>query len=225
MTTIGVPTYKHDNPKDMHMPSYSYPTPAGRRVQLVSVKEGIFHPRLPTLRQLERHKVLHKLSNEHCRSSLPREAVCKEKDSSAEQFIDFKRASTVDPSALRTRGNDFDESQVDPRYQYTPLELKKTREDWSNFLNRCPERFNIKLTEHPDTANTPYTGYAMRYLKPEITAKWKYTLKQEPNIDPRGQRPTPANILNRHRNVYTRSSTSVSTDPYKPPYANHTYHM
>lgn len=71
MTTIDVSTYRHDNPKDMCVPSYSYQFPAGRRVQLVSVKEGIFHPRLPSIRQLDRDRVLHRLPDEHSRTSLP----------------------------------------------------------------------------------------------------------------------------------------------------------
>ena len=83
MTTIGVSTYRHDNPKDMCVPSYSYQFPAGRRVQLVSVKEGIFHPRLPSIRQLDRDRVLHKLSDEHNRTSLPVESLV---DGQSEEF-------------------------------------------------------------------------------------------------------------------------------------------
>lgn len=75
MTAIGVPTYKHDNPKEVFVPSYSYRYPAGRRVQLAAVKEGIFHPRLPTIRQLDRDRTLHKLTDEHCRTSLPVEVL------------------------------------------------------------------------------------------------------------------------------------------------------
>lgn len=75
MTTIGVSTYQFDQPKDAYVPSYSYRFPAGRRVQLVSVKEGIFHPRLPTIRQLDRDRTLQKLPDEHCRTSVPVEAL------------------------------------------------------------------------------------------------------------------------------------------------------
>lgn len=75
MTCIGVSTYQFDNPKDVTVPSYSYQFPMGRRVQLVAVKEGIYHPRLPTIRQLERDWTLHKLPDEHCRTSLPVEAA------------------------------------------------------------------------------------------------------------------------------------------------------
>lgn len=69
MTTIGISTYQHDNPKEMCMPSYAYQFPATRRVQLASIKEGIFHPRLPSIRNLDRDHVLHKLPDEHCRTS------------------------------------------------------------------------------------------------------------------------------------------------------------
>ena len=84
MTTVGVSTFRHDNPKEVYVPSYSYPIPAGRRVQLVSVKEGIFHPRLPTIRQLDRDRVLHRLPDEHCRTSVAREAVFKEDETTPE---------------------------------------------------------------------------------------------------------------------------------------------
>jgi len=40
-----------------------------------------------------------------------------------------------------------------------------------------------------------FTGYATRYLRPEITSSWQYTLQQKPILDQYGQRPVPANIL------------------------------
>lgn len=50
-----------------------YPTehlyPAHRRAQLVSVKEGIFHPNLPTFRRMDMDSVAQKLPDEHCRTT------------------------------------------------------------------------------------------------------------------------------------------------------------
>lgn len=43
--------------------------------------------------------------------------------------------------------------------------------------------------------DTPHTGYAMRYLKPEITSKWRFTLKDEPSCSKYGQNPVAATTL------------------------------
>lgn len=99
MTAIGVSTYRHDNPKDVYVPSYSYQIPSRRRVQLVSVKEGIFHPRLPTIRQLDRDRVLQKLPDEHCRSSVPMSATMMT-DPSKTEFSKRLCACTVDTRTI-----------------------------------------------------------------------------------------------------------------------------
>lgn len=53
----------------MKIPSYSYQYPSHRRVQLAAVKEGLFHPRLPSFRRMDMDTAGHKLPDEHCRTT------------------------------------------------------------------------------------------------------------------------------------------------------------
>ena len=51
--------------------------------------------------------------------------------------------------------------------------FRRARTDWSNFLNRSPERFNIRIPELPSEKDQRFVGYAVRYLRPEVTRSWK----------------------------------------------------
>lgn len=51
--------------------------------------------------------------------------------------------------------------------------FRRSRTEWSNFLNRSPERFNIKIPELPSEKDQRFVGYAVRYLRPEVTRSWK----------------------------------------------------
>ena len=53
----------------MNVPSYAYGFPTMRRVQLAAVKEGLFHPNLPTFRRMDMDTAGHKLPDEHCRTT------------------------------------------------------------------------------------------------------------------------------------------------------------
>lgn len=68
MTTVSVdPVQQGAYP--MKIPSYSYQYPSHRRVQLAAVKEGLFHPRLPSFRRMDMDTAGHKLPDEHCRTT------------------------------------------------------------------------------------------------------------------------------------------------------------
>lgn len=55
----------------------------------------------------------------------------------------------------------------------TSLFFRRSRTEWSNFLNRSPERFNIKIPELPSEKDQRFVGYAVRYLRPEVTRSWR----------------------------------------------------
>lgn len=63
------------------------------------------------------------------------------------------------------------------------------------------------------TMQLPYPGYRMRFYSPHVTGSWKYSLRQEPFVDRHGQRPLPANIFSRYRNL--SSSYSVGTASWR----------
>lgn len=69
MTTIGSEKLSQDRLLPMNMPSYSFNYPVFQRVQLAAVKEGIFHPNLPSFRRMDMDAARHKLPDEHCRTT------------------------------------------------------------------------------------------------------------------------------------------------------------
>lgn len=167
MTTIGVnPAPSQRLP--MNIPSYSYQYPSMKVVKLAAVKEGLFHPRLPTFRRMDMDTAGHKLPDEHCRTT----TGCGPEN--------FKHATITllspSPKQLSSAGITETGRQLH-KYYTAPEELKNTHADWSDFLNKCPERYNIQAPDLPAKKDLHFSGYAVRYLRPEITASWKRPLQ------------------------------------------------
>lgn len=206
MTTIGVKPVPSDRILPMDIPSYSYQYPSLSTVKLAAVKEGLFHPNIPTFRRMDMDTAAHKLPDEHCRTT----TSCGPED--------FRRATTTlftDPKRkLNTAGITETGRQLH-RYYTTPDELKETRLQWSEFLNTCPERYNIRLPELPQNKDLHFRGYAVRYLRPEITSSYRYTLRQEPTLDAYSQRPIPANVYARYRDTYPQYSRNIATEAWR----------
>ena len=59
----------HQRVLPMHIPSYSYHYPSMQRVKLAAVKEGLYHPCLPTFRRMDMDTAAHRLPDEHCRTT------------------------------------------------------------------------------------------------------------------------------------------------------------
>ncbi|XP_020912106.1 testis, prostate and placenta-expressed protein isoform X1 [Exaiptasia diaphana] len=213
---------KHD-PVRPHGTDYNY-TPSRR--MLVAVKEGMMHAKLPTYRRMDMDTFLRKLPIEHCRTSTSRKAG------------DFKNATITlfKPPETPLFGTRITETgrNLSSR-EYKPLEsggmvnfMKSNQEQ----TNQDEEEYRA-ATGHPSSRydpREPYTympepylsksadqlkfnGYAARYLAPRISGGWRYSLRQEPFIDLRGQRPIPATIYSRYRNPHPL--ISVSTTPWK----------
>lgn len=206
MTTIGVRPRTVDRILPMNIPSYGYHYPSLRSVQLAAVKEGLYHPRLPTFRRMDMDTAAHRLPDQHCRTT----TSCGPED--------FRRATTTlnIPPDHRTASVGITETGKNLfKHCTTPVELKKTRGEWSDFLNRSPERFNIRLPEMPENKDLHFQGYAVRYLRPEITSSWKYTLRPDPSLDQYGQRPLPANVFARYRDTYPQYSRNIATEAWR----------
>ena len=69
MTTVGVAVAPSQRALPMDVPSYAYKYPAMSRVQLAAVKEGLYHPALPSFRRMDMDTAGHKLPDEHCRTT------------------------------------------------------------------------------------------------------------------------------------------------------------
>uniref|UniRef100_A0A286Y3Z2 Sperm microtubule inner protein 8 n=1 Tax=Cavia porcellus TaxID=10141 RepID=A0A286Y3Z2_CAVPO len=68
-------------------------------------------------------------------------------------------------------------------------------EDWSRFVSTAGE-FKLPC---PDKRVQSFSGYAVRYLKPDVTQNWRYCLNQNPSLDRYGQKPLPFDTLNTFR--------------------------
>ncbi|KAK7114761.1 sperm microtubule inner protein 8-like [Littorina saxatilis] len=206
MTTIGVHSKVVDRVAAMQMPSYSYHYPHLKRVQLAAVKKGIFHPNPPTFRRMDMDTARHLLPDEHSRTT----TTCGP--------LNFSKASSTvfaPPPQKLSSMNVTEQGRAHHRLYTTPQELKKTRAEFSAFLDKCPERFNIELPEIPDKRDLHFTGYAVRYLRPDVTRSWRYTLQQEPNLDQYAQKPIPANVYARYRDSYPQYFRNVASEAWR----------
>ncbi|KAK2190417.1 hypothetical protein NP493_80g01001 [Ridgeia piscesae] len=183
MTTIYSASAETQRVRPVDIPSYSYQYPSHvNTVQLAAVKEGVFHPRLPTLRRYDMDTVAQKLPSEHSRTT------------TSLRPAEFRNATTTLFSLPGRRLSCSGITEIGRqmhRYYTTPDELKRTRLQWSEFLNRSPERFNIRLPQISADEDLHFKGYAVRYLRPERTSNWRYTLHPYPNIDHIGRQPIP----------------------------------
>ncbi|XP_073736326.1 sperm microtubule inner protein 8 isoform X1 [Callorhinus ursinus] len=76
-------------------------------------------------------------------------------------------------------------------------------EDWSRFVSSAGE-FKLPC---PSKRVESFSGYAVRYLKPEVTQNWRYCLNQNLSLDRYGQKPLPFDSLNAFRHfgsIYSR---------------------
>ena len=128
MTTIGVqqaaPVPERVLPMDV--PSYSYQYPSLKAVQLAAVKEGLFHPRLPTFRRMDMDTAAHKLPDEHSRTT----TACGP--------TDFKKATTTlfTPPSQR-----LNSSRITDRSEETRLNSSHTVISYAVF---CLKKKNTK---------------------------------------------------------------------------------
>ncbi|XP_076470104.1 sperm microtubule inner protein 8-like [Babylonia areolata] len=207
MTTVGVRPKVVDRVHAMEMPSYSYHYPHIKRVQLAAVKNGVYNPSLPTLRRMDMDDNRQMLTDEHSRTSTTLGPV------------DFARvqSSPFKPASHQFHGMNMTElGRAHHRLYTTPDELKKAREEWSKFLCKCPERYDIKLPELPDSKDLHFTGYAVRYLRPDVTRSWKpFTLQQEPNIHMYDQKPIPATTYGRYRDPFPKHFRKIASEAWR----------
>ncbi|ELU02034.1 hypothetical protein CAPTEDRAFT_167084 [Capitella teleta] len=206
MTTIGVQPPPSRRLVPLDIPSYVYNYPSNQRVRLAAVKSGLFHPNLPSFRRMDMDTARHRLPEEHCRTS----TSCGPED--------FKWATTsvMAPPANGLHCADITETgKTLHKYYSAPEELRNTQVDWHEFLQRCPERYKIRLPELPENKNLHVYGYNVRYLRPEITSSWKYTLRQEPSLDQFGQKPIPANVFARYRDTVPKYSRNISAEAWR----------
>jgi len=155
----------------MDMPCYDHPHPSIQTFRLGQVKEGIFHPRLPTFRRMEMDTLCCKLSSEECRHN----TTC--------SYEDFQRSPPFlfhrEPERLASLGMTKLGKEI-LKHAMAPDELRCTRLEWSKLLDKCPDRFKIRLQETADNCckDLEFSGYAVRYMRPGVTAAWRRPLSR-----------------------------------------------
>ncbi|XP_031571151.1 testis, prostate and placenta-expressed protein-like isoform X2 [Actinia tenebrosa] len=195
--------------------------------KLASVKEGLYHPMLPSFRRMDMDTAAHKLPDEHSRTTTP----LIRNDFKSASITLFKPAERpLSGTRITETGRNLQSRGYNPLETGGTAEFLKQNEDERNFQEEMEYRTS---TGHPSARYDPreaytympeaylaksaqemrFNGYAARYLAPRLSGGWRYSLRQEPFVDLRGQRPIPATIYSRYRS--THPLISVSSQPWK----------
>ncbi|XP_067853526.1 sperm microtubule inner protein 8-like [Heptranchias perlo] len=192
------------------------------RVSLASRKTSLYRPDLPTLRRINMDDECGKLPEEHVRNTTTISAD----DFTSSTFTLFDHPKATHAALLfgHAGGSLRVSDKFSPdgkRYMipsihiekpwshYKPLVTEASR-DWSHFVSECGE-FVLPKT---DNRELHYSGYAVRYLKPNITQTWKCYLHSEPSVNKYDQKPLPFSTLNRYRSLSSPFSRTSFQRPW-----------
>nr|XP_004663565.2 testis, prostate and placenta-expressed protein isoform X2 [Jaculus jaculus] len=195
-------------------PAILFP-PECSRNPLAGVKHQLYHPALPTLRRMDMDSVKACLSDEHCQSS----TYCRKDEFDNAHFtllgvpnqplqcLNF----TATGQKLRRRYHDGKLAPIAPGINRIDWPcFTRAIEDWSHFVSKAWECKLPCVNKRVES----FSGYAVRYLKPEVTQCWRYCLNQNPSLDRYGQKPLPFDSLN----VFRSFSSHYSRVNYLTPW-------
>ena len=156
------------------------PEPRPKSSQLASVKHSMYNPRLPSLRQMDRDTAIHRLSNEHSRHTTY---------ATPEEF-QMCRLSPEPPLLSRNQLTDTKPTTIS--------ELQDLR-DWRQLIFQQEEGEPLVVR-----------GYVPRRLPYDVMSSWKYTLREEPEIDytSYNPKPVPATVYSRYRGTWASTANS-----------------
>ncbi|XP_044778081.1 testis, prostate and placenta-expressed protein isoform X1 [Neomonachus schauinslandi] len=144
------------------------------RNQLAGMKQQLYHPALPSLRRMDMDSVRACLSDEHCRST----TYCRRDDFDNARFtllgVPNKPLQCLDVTAtgqrLRNRCREGKLVPIVPGINRVDCPcFTRAIEDWSRFVSSAGE-FKLPC---PSKRVESFSGYAVRYLKPEVTQNWR----------------------------------------------------
>lgn len=191
--------------------------PDFKKVMLASVKEDLYHPRLPSLRRMDMDDVNHRLPQQHSRTA----TSCGPRDFKSATSSFFKPceyplgvSNTVEKNDLINQTVNLKSvgvsrvADLDDRYW-----ASGAQKNWSRLISTLGEfNLNTKETEKDDFR---FSHYAVRHFKPEVTQSWRYTLVQEPTLDQFGRKPMPANVYARYRDTFPQFSRNISQEAWR----------
>ncbi|XP_070468094.1 sperm microtubule inner protein 8 isoform X2 [Equus przewalskii] len=187
-----------------------------RRNQLAGVKQQLYHPALPSLRRMDMDSVTACLPDEHCQST----TYCGKDDFDNASFtllgVPNKPLQSLDITAtgrrLRDRCREGKLVPIVPGINRVDWPcFTRAIEDWSHFVSSAGE---FKLPCSSKRVES-FSGYAVRYLKPEVTQNWRYCLNQNPSLDRYGQKPLPFDSLNAFRRFGSHYSRVNYLTPWR----------
>ncbi|XP_062033323.1 sperm microtubule inner protein 8 isoform X1 [Lepus europaeus] len=200
-----------------------------QRQPLAGVKQQLYHPALPTLRRMDMDTVRACLPDEHCQSS----TYCRKDEFDNAHFtllgVPNKPLQCLDITAtghkIHDRCREGKLAPIAPGINRVDWPcFTRAIEDWSRFVSSAGEFRLPCLNKRVEG----FSGYAVRYLKPEMTQNWRavgggaegrgpcphplpqltaphpcgppqYCLNQNPSLDRYGQKPLPFDSLNAFR--------------------------
>ncbi|XP_038610302.1 testis, prostate and placenta-expressed protein isoform X2 [Tachyglossus aculeatus] len=186
--------------------------PEGRkRVMLAGVKSQIYHPSLPTLRQMDIDSANSRLPDEHCRTT----TFLTKGDFDQAHFTLLgepkKRLACLDVTETGQRLTErYREGKLAPLHQANWPKLTQAVEDCSRFISAAGE-FKLPKVER----KIGFSSYAVRYLKPNVTQSWRYCLNQNSNLNRYGPQPLPIEGLNVFRHFGSSYSRSKFLLPWR----------
>uniref|UniRef100_A0A8C0DWW0 Testis, prostate and placenta expressed n=1 Tax=Balaenoptera musculus TaxID=9771 RepID=A0A8C0DWW0_BALMU len=167
---------------------------ARRRNKLAGVKQQLYHPALPSLRRMDMDSVRACLSDEHCQTT----TYCRKDDFDNAYFtllgVPNKRLQCLVSVLCRCRERKLEPIAPGINRVDWP-NFTRAIEDWSRFVSSAGE-FKLPC---PSRKVESFSGYAVRYLKPQVTQNWRFCLNQNPSLDRYGQKPLPFDSLNAFR--------------------------
>ncbi|XP_047383262.1 testis, prostate and placenta-expressed protein isoform X4 [Sciurus carolinensis] len=155
-------------------PAILLPIPRQRK-QLASVKQQLYHPALPTLRRMDMDSVKACLSDEHSQSS----TYCRKDEFDNAHFTllgipnqPLHCLQDITPTGQKLHCK-YREGKLVPivpginRIDWPSF--TRAIEDWSHFVSTAGE-FKLPCLNN---GVERFSGYAVRYLKPDVTQNWR----------------------------------------------------
>ncbi|XP_020138344.2 sperm microtubule inner protein 8 isoform X2 [Microcebus murinus] len=186
-----------------------------RRRQLAGVKQQLYNPALPSLRRMDIDTVKGCLPDEHCQTT----TYCRKDEFDNAHFtllgVPNKPLQCLDITAtgrkIRRRYCEGKLAPLAPGINRVDWPcFTRAIEDWSRLVSSAGEFKLPCLNKRVEG----FSGYAVRYLKPEVTQSWRYCLNRNPSLDRYGQKPMPFESLN----TFRRFSSHYSHVNYLTPW-------
>uniref|UniRef100_A0A8C4W024 Sperm microtubule inner protein 8 n=1 Tax=Gopherus evgoodei TaxID=1825980 RepID=A0A8C4W024_9SAUR len=166
-----------------------------KKVMLAGVKDRLFHPDLPTLRQMDMDSAGNKLPDEHSRTT----TVCTKEDFANASFtlvgVPNKRLPSLGMTELgqsltaRYRAGKMAPLTPSTNHEEWPS-YTRAMDDWSRFISSAGE-FKLPSVNKKESFLVAISDYP-----PCSALSLQYCLNQNPSLDRYGQKPLPYNSTN-----------------------------